>query len=823
MKLARILLCLLIACACSFAKNYDVLFKHTKYGFVARKLGSNHIRIRVIDPVENKNRPMGFDVVRPFFILDGIYLDTDGERTLKDFNLEVDQFGLPELLSNLGYTPILVQFSETVMRPLADNASLFTELLHFMNKEEYFGFPNKTEDGMIVFGISQGGVLGLYGAYQYDLTRVPDEAPVRIYGSLDSPHQGAVMPVGLFYTVNFWASKGGSADAEAFADLIGGPGASELLTFKAIDDSVALDKKKYERNFSNSRFLYGEYRKALAYDKFPKILVSQGQMKGEIPNHNSVYYKLNRKAVKLKMVVGRAQSEMNTPGEKNGQVSHNRVYQVLDRDDEAVRKDSNSLDFVQGSIYPFSSKIYNSLREGFLDAIPDGMVQNVSMPLGLSTKLSLFASWDADTLYQGWSTFIPTTSAMDLQCGGDLSMKNRCAFTAKYTDVDFEKPRDKSFATAAYAVDPTHPRFSELVSGRHVEMPVQSDGLLKQEVVHGMQTDIWRFLCNVAKYDYDESLGTFRNARLNGYFMPNANCMDLNLIPDILRGSGFHSSLRFGYARYNYDEKASEKSNGASFRVPAGWHKVALFDLGKGIPQKSSFAIDVSVENPNTSWMKAELLLYKKKNGIGQLQMQELNVPVDGSTSTLRWSLPLEESTLDDYRWFDLVLNSDGADVRLSNPRLERNFVQEDESYEWHGHMIYPNSDVSITSWLSQVSFTPYSDALGKGLLMDFSVNGTGAVFNFGKIKSLAIFSAVKVTYWPGTCQRSMLYFDTYRNGMQPLGDGVADGGFVSKRIPLHRVVNTIVTPKNDFYATRMVIENTQRGERCLIRDITFE
>ncbi len=823
MNFYKIFVCLLIAFGCTFAKNYDLFFHHDLNGLSVGKKEQNHIRIRVVNPPENKNHVLGFDLVRPFFILDGIYLSTDEARTLGDFHMETSQFDLTELISNLGYTPILVQFSETVLRPLTSNALYFTELLHLINQESVFSFPNKQEDGMIVFGISQGGVLGLYGAYQYDITRMPNESPIRIYGSLDSPHQGAVMPVGLFYTINFWATTGGSADAAAFADLISGPGSSELLVFKADDDSLPANKKTYAKNTSSQRFLYGEYRKALEHKNFPKILISQGQMKGISPTHGSTYYKLNRSAKKLKAVVGRAQSEMNVGTDEKKQLAYNRVYQIAHQDDSKVIKDSASMDFIQGSLYPFAKTMYSSMREGILDAIPDNMIQEIDLPFGNSVKLKIYTQWENDTLIHPSSTFIPTTSAMDLLCGGDLSVRNGCAFTENYANVNFENPGNRSNATATYAVDPTHPRYNEVISGRHVEMAYQPDGMIKINVINGMQVDVWRFLCNVAKYDYDPARGTFRNGNLAGIFAPDANCMDLSLMPDVIKESGMHPWKHLGYTHYEYAEKEYDSNSGVPLKVPAGWHKVALFDYGKGIPSGSDFAVEVKVKKSNSSWMKAELLLYKTKNGVGQLQMQEIDVPLDGYYKTLRWPLAFAEEALSEYRWISLVLNSDGGDVQLYNPRIERRFVPVQEPENMMVPMIFPNNKVSISSWNPTTSISTYRDDFGYGMLLDFSKVWASVNLNFGEAKNLKKYSHVTVSYWPGTCQGSKVYFDSYKNGRYPLSDGYVDGRYVSKKIPLDAIINTAVTPKNGFSATRFVIENTNAKERCLVHSIILE
>ena len=184
-------------------------------------------RLRVFNPQRDESEQLGLRLVRPFLIIDGIYLGTDENRTLSGMEEEVERFGILDPLVELGYMPILVQFSETVKKSLQENAQTFAAILKFMNSNVLFGFDNKQTDGFVVLGVSQGGILGRYGSYLYDKGRNKSkDAPIRLYASLDSPHQGAVMPLSLYYTINFWAKEGGSADAEAFRDLIDGPGAS---------------------------------------------------------------------------------------------------------------------------------------------------------------------------------------------------------------------------------------------------------------------------------------------------------------------------------------------------------------------------------------------------------------------------------------------------------------------------------------------------------------------------------------------------------------------------------------------------------------------
>ena len=548
-------------------------------------------RLRVLNPQIDESQRLGFNLVRPFLIIDGIYLGTDEARSLGDLEEEVERFGIVDPLVELGYTPILVQFAETVKMSLQENAKTLASILRIMNSNALFGFENKLTDGIVVLGVSQGGILGRYASYLYDSKRnKKTDAPIRLYASLDSPHQGAIMPLSLYYTINFWAEEGGSADAEAFKDLIDGPGASGLLLHQKKCEDSKCKKYTYEVDTSSKRFLFGEYRKSAEYKGFPSVLVAQGQLKGKSPTHSNTYFKLNRYVKKYGSILGRAESMLYSYTDGKKEIAKNRVYQFPGDIEDEKPSGAATYDFVQGSTYPFAETMYNGLREGMLDAMPNGMTQKIAfIPIDLST------GWDEDTLMQKNSTFIPTASAMDLNCNGKLAMMDNCAFTQSQSGFPFTNPGSKSSANAAYAVDATHPRYKESISGRHIELPaaktLKSDSL----IVGGLQVDMWRVLCELANYDYDDSRKGFRNENLSWYFTPGTNCMDQTKMPKFLRKDGYVQKKYLAYGRYDYKADATEQSKNVTFDVPAGWHKVAVFDYGEQLPEGSDFLGQVAL------------------------------------------------------------------------------------------------------------------------------------------------------------------------------------------------------------------------------------
>ena len=781
----------------------------------------NSVRIRVMDAPEDDSYPEGFYLERPFIIIDGIDLDPVEKRTLSDLESDVQQVGLPGILKSLGYTPILVQFNETVRTSLQDNSSVLSRLFSFLSDNKHFPFPGAKDDGFVVMGISQGGVIGRYASYQYDLHRQSTDAPIRLFSSLDSPHQGAVMPMGLFNTVAFWSNQGGSSSAEMFKDVLLAKGAADLLLY---ENKCNGNKCTSEVN-TKGRFLFEDYRKAAEYKGFPSVLIAQGQLKGVSPAHNNEYYRLERHVEKAFLSLGSVISRLKY-SDNGGTVAYNRKKEQTDDPEVVDFRGTSRYDFIQGSTYPFSDKIYNSLREGFLDAMPENMKKKM-----LFFSVNLDASWVEDKLIQDKSTFIPTASAMDMKCNGDLAIRSDCGFMQSYKGFPFENPGDRSTASATFAVDSTHPRFGEAISGRHIEMPMDENGV-NQVVLAGMQVDMWRILCEVAKYDYDANAGRFRNPKLVGYFSPNTSCMDLTKIPDVILNAGAEQQRTFAYARYDYNQAATEKDAAVVFKSPAGWKKVAVWDNGGNIQANTSFEVNVKVENPKGNWMKAELLVCRTKGCTGYLQLNEVSVPLDGAPHALRWQMPAKAGALNGLRWFRLVLNSDGADVTVSNPHIVLN-TRGDAVVppKIASANIYPGS-YEYFPWDSFTHLNPYADVQGTGLEIVFDKAGRGMHFEFGKSVSMDDYRNLVVDYWPGTCQHTSAYFDSKKltvanlaggslqSGCNANANNCLQNGFVRKILPLDEIIDLNVTPQGSKSAHRLNLQAVGGDERCVIKSI---
>lgn len=810
----------------SFGKSYDINF----YGFgemcakisgkdgfwkmdgsecsqmkssVLRSLFQS-VRVRVLDAPQYSSSP-GFRLERPFLIVDGIHLDPENPRSLSDFEKDVEAYGLPTLLKSLGYTPMLIQFPQTVNMELEVNGKNLAKVLQYFAKAKVIPWTYPNQDGFVVFGISQGGVLGRYGSYLYDISKKSDEAPVRFFASLDSPHQGAVIPRGILATINFWAGQGIRA-AEDFADLVSAPGAKELLLY---DTEMGL-LNMFGPRLDSDRWLLNDYRKAAEYKGFPSILLSEGQIFGKLNSNEKLYFELNRYAEKFSKTFGRAVSRVSYSESEDSEFSYNRVYESPTSTKE-TKKGKTPFDRVQGSVYPFGEMMYSALREGMLEEMPENMKQKIPL-LG---SISISTKWDSDELKEGSSTFIPTTSALDLKCDGKLSVLTDCVRKQTESGLKWENPGSRSTGSSIYAVDATHPRSSEKMSGRHIEFP---EG--KKNVLAGIQTDMWRLLCELAKSDFDESSQEFRNSAFMGFFDPTVSCLDQSKMPPMLKNAGVLNKQKFSWVRYDFHSQATEREEEVSFALPAGWQKSVRMDYGKGFPAGSIVEVQVKMENPKANWLKAEFMLTRQKNGGSQIQLEELTVKPDGSYYTLRWRIPGTDEALKNYRWGRLILNSAGGQVSLKGLRIiKETIVQEVTPQLISSSKLYPNSGYRIIPWkkesqLENGTLDFYFEKAYDGVFLDLT-----QVYSFKGYKNL------EVAYEAGSCQDVRIYFDALLSPKEvlKLGNGKIQNNQEILELPLDKLIDVEISQDGGLSASKLILQAGKQKTSCAINSIQLK
>lgn len=832
-------------CSCSllWAASYDIsFFNYGEKGLCARTkkksfisfynkcytsdgvqnrltlLSTEQIRMRVIDPPEDNTSLSGFQMERPFLIIDGIHLSTEEKRSLEDFEQDANAYGFPEVLKSLGYTPILVQFPKTVEKSIKTNAIYLKKLLFYLSNNKIYPWPNAIKESFVLLGISQGGIIGRYASYLYDLERDTYSPQIKMFSSLDSPHQGAVMPRSILATIDFWARGANQGEAEDFLDLISGPGAKDLLIYNT--EKETSDKaNSFSPNLDLNRFLFSEYRKAANHKGFPSILISQGQLKG-IPNKNkeSAYYRLNRYAEKGTKVWGRATSLSHYSTNEDQVFAENRIYEFLSVDKKWILKGNTSFDLVQGSTYPFIETLYNAFENAYLQEIPNYFDKTIF-------NLDFYGKWDAHEINTKSTTFIPTTSSLDLLCDGKISTTTKCIHSQTESGLSWESPGNRSTAKAFYAVDKTHPRYAEDYSGRHIEPPYNLDGTPKTNVIQGIQVDLWRLMCELAKIDFDTLTHSFQNPYFIGQFNPETSCLDQTKIPEVILNAGRIQHEEFHFARYDYAPLIKDITENISFTVPAGWQKVASFDYGKELPANGIFEVVLKMENSKSNWLKADLLLTQVKNGSNQIQLQEKSISPDGLFHTIRWQLPSSSTALQKFRWFRLVLNSAGGDVTISKVRFLKNAntsFSEPPSIPFSE--IYPSNNAFYTPWESNsLHELNYNDNLGKGARFIFIKAYDGVQWTFQKPYNFSPYKKLRVSYWPNTCSHSFVYFDNPKKSKAYLKNGVSNGSFIDKIFTLEELIATDLNIVEYLSGNKLVLQTTTSNEECIIHRISLE
>lgn len=127
----------------------------------------------------------------------------------------------PVLLDSIrqrGFTPVLVDFSDGTA-PLKHNALLLADILRHLRDHRTDLRP------MAIAGASMGGQLARMALRHLELA---DELHCQqLYISLDSPHHGANVPLGLQHTLHFLGGDDGRIDA--LIGALSSPAARELL------------------------------------------------------------------------------------------------------------------------------------------------------------------------------------------------------------------------------------------------------------------------------------------------------------------------------------------------------------------------------------------------------------------------------------------------------------------------------------------------------------------------------------------------------------------------------------------------------------------
>ena len=129
---------------------------------------------------------------------------------------------MPILIDSLvhrGFTPVLIDF-EDGNTDLFDNAELLIDILLHLQE-------HRTDDRpMVISGASMGGQIARIALRLMELRGEP--TCTGLYVSLDSPHQGANVPLGLQQLLHF-LNQNGSETLQALVQALHSPAARQLL------------------------------------------------------------------------------------------------------------------------------------------------------------------------------------------------------------------------------------------------------------------------------------------------------------------------------------------------------------------------------------------------------------------------------------------------------------------------------------------------------------------------------------------------------------------------------------------------------------------
>ncbi len=177
---------------------------------------------------------MGSELGRPFVFVEGIDFGLGAPSSLlRQGDYGWTQFHgcdpehypmmahMPALLDSIrqrGFTPVLIDFANGTA-PLQHNALLLADILRHLRDHRSDLRP------MAIAGASMGGQLARMALRQMELAE--ELHCQQLYVSLDSPHRGANVPLGLQHTLHFLGGDDGRIDA--LIGALSSPAARELL------------------------------------------------------------------------------------------------------------------------------------------------------------------------------------------------------------------------------------------------------------------------------------------------------------------------------------------------------------------------------------------------------------------------------------------------------------------------------------------------------------------------------------------------------------------------------------------------------------------
>jgi hypothetical protein len=145
--------------------------------------------------------PLNEQVKHPIIILEGF--DTSNELFADELYALVNQQNLADNLLSKGYDLILVNFTDATTYIQA-NALLTVKLITYVNQ-----YVKAGNNPSVIIGASMGGLVAKYALSYMEKHQLPHQAA--LFVSFDTPHQGANIPLGDQYWIDFFSSQNTTA------------------------------------------------------------------------------------------------------------------------------------------------------------------------------------------------------------------------------------------------------------------------------------------------------------------------------------------------------------------------------------------------------------------------------------------------------------------------------------------------------------------------------------------------------------------------------------------------------------------------------------
>lgn len=157
-------------------------------------------------------------VTRPVVLVEG--LDLDNSLNWNELYDLMNQELMIETLLSIGYDAVVLNYGNSTIA-IQDNAFLVQELIEEVNSASGGVYP------LVIAGTSLGGLTTRYALTYMEANNLPHN--VSTFISVDSPQNGANIPIGIQHWADFFASQ--AAEAEAARDALLTPAPRQLLLY----------------------------------------------------------------------------------------------------------------------------------------------------------------------------------------------------------------------------------------------------------------------------------------------------------------------------------------------------------------------------------------------------------------------------------------------------------------------------------------------------------------------------------------------------------------------------------------------------------------